>query len=301
MNSLAQTDGERSQGLHDHLVELLRTQVRRYRRRLKVGQREFSEAAVHNLRVSIRRLLSTVELLGDLTSARQVKKVRRALKRQLDALGELRDAQVQLLQLDRLRLRSPVVRAFRAYLRKREKDCARQARKTVKHLKPGRVAALMSKFEVELRQCGKVRRAGADFVVLRRGVNEVFARVAALRQQIDPADADTIHRTRVAFKKFRYRMEALAPLLPGVSRERLTAMRRYQNLMGAIQDATVLLAGTRRFTRSEKIAARLGGPLRVDLERARRRRIDRYLKAANRLDDFRPPPSALARPWTAVT
>ena len=79
-----------------HLGHSLNTQWRRYRKRLKHCRERFSEAAVHDVRVEARRLLSTIELLGAFIPERDIKKVRRALKRHLDTFDRLRDTQVQL-------------------------------------------------------------------------------------------------------------------------------------------------------------------------------------------------------------
>jgi inorganic triphosphatase YgiF len=67
-----------------HLGESLNTQWRRYRKRLRRCQGQFSQDAVHDVRVETRRLLSTIELLGAFIPERDIQKVRRALKRHLD-------------------------------------------------------------------------------------------------------------------------------------------------------------------------------------------------------------------------
>ena len=53
-----------------------KTQWKRYRKRLKRCQEEFSEEAVHHSRVETRRLLSTVELLATFIRDRRLKKAR---------------------------------------------------------------------------------------------------------------------------------------------------------------------------------------------------------------------------------
>ena len=88
--------------------------------------------------------------------------------------------------------------------------------------------------------------------MLLRSVDRAFSRTRQLRARIDPRDTRTIHRTRVAFKKFRYMVEALAEYLPGGDRPSAwPAMRHYQTMMGEIQDAEVLLRTLDKFLRKQ--------------------------------------------------
>src|SRR5664279_6176415 len=103
-----------------HLGDSLNTQWRRYRKRLRRCQERFSQDAVHDVRVETRRLLSTIELLGAFIPERDIKKVRRALKRHLDTFDQLRDTQVQLGYVGRMTGSFPLAGAFHAWLCKRE-------------------------------------------------------------------------------------------------------------------------------------------------------------------------------------
>jgi CHAD domain-containing protein len=53
--------------------------------------------------------------------------------------------------------------------------------------------------------------------------------------------AGSIHRLRIAFKKFRYVIEVLLPVLPGFPQENLRRMQAYQGRMGDIQDLDILI------------------------------------------------------------
>ncbi len=284
-----------SREVHDFLGGLLARQFRQYRKRVRLCRRKFSKKAVHDLRVSIRRLLATVELVGGFLPARRAKRVRRVLKHELDAFGELRDLQVQLSQLAAPVPSDAVERQLRRVLCKRESACVRAARKAVKHWKPGRLAGGIAEFDDALRKRGKGRVGQRDFAALLHRTDEAFARVEALRALILPSDPGTIHRTRVAFKRFRYMVEALAPLLPTVSKSRLRALHAYQNRMGRIQDATVLLRSAEEFAR-KKLDRVTGERLLADIERRRHRFIRAYLKTAGRLLEFRLTQTATSAP-----
>jgi CHAD domain-containing protein len=67
-----------------------------------------------------------------------------------------------------------------------------------------------------------------------------FVRATERFLMIDRNDPATIHQFRLSFKKFRYTLEALRPLLPSITEGHLKAMNEYQQKMGDIQDLEVL-------------------------------------------------------------
>src|SRR5512139_3855888 len=78
------------------LLKSLEDRRRKYRREFNLARADFSEEAVHDLRVATRRLLALLALLQVLAPEPAIKPLRRELKAQLDGLDELRDAQVML-------------------------------------------------------------------------------------------------------------------------------------------------------------------------------------------------------------
>ena len=273
-----------------HLGDSLNTQWRRYRKRLKRCQERFSQDAVHDVRVETRRLLSTIELLGAFVPERDIKKVRRALKRHLDTFDQLRDTQVQLGYVGRMAGTFPDAYAFYDWLRNRKARFTRTTRKAVKHIKTKRLDRWLATFEKEIQlQRKRIIREQA-FAIVQRAINQAFARVAQLCRHVRADDAKTIHRTRIAFKHFRYMVEALSPRLPAVTEDHRRAMRGYQCMMGDIQDMEVLLAVLDKFVQKEEVNAASGRRLKKELVRRRRMLIQIYLNAAGRLQRFWPPP-----------
>ena len=79
---------------------------------------------------------------------------------------------------------------------------------------------------------------------------EAFEMVMACYGRTGPRDLPTIHRVRLAFKKFRYMAEVLAKVVPGILTDRqIRSMRSYQKRVGEIQDVEVLLARFKKFTK----------------------------------------------------
>jgi CHAD domain-containing protein len=273
-----------------HLADSLHAQWRRYRKRLKQCQDRFSEEAVHDSRVETRRLLATVELLTAFLPEGDIKKARRALKHHLDTFDQLRDTQVQLVYVGQMTRAFPAARGFHNWLQRREARFTRESRKAIKSIETKRLGRRIAAFEKEIRRRRKSVSYTRAFEMARREMDGAFARVAQLCRRVDAGDTATIHRTRVAFKRFRYMVEALSPLLPAVSDDHRRAMRGYQSMMGDIQDAEVLLAALDKFISSEKIAPEPARKLRQELLRRRQWLVRVYLNAAGKLREFWPLP-----------
>ncbi len=286
---MVEPEANLSIGVNEYLAASLRKQWKRYRKKLKCSQREFSQSAVHESRVETRRLISIVDLLGAFLADGPVRKTRRVLKRHLDRFDELRDTHVQLLSLAKMLRIFPVLQPFHAVLEERERRAVKSTARRIKRIKAARLARLVAALAKGLEEApkpGARRRSGPTRLL--QAVNRAFTRVVELRRGIDPRHTATIHRTRVAFKNFRYMVEALAPLFPGVSPRQFQAMKEYQSMMGDIQDNEVLLASFAEFRRKGKISPDSAGRFEEELLRRRRWLIGAYLQNADQLREFWP-------------
>ncbi len=278
----------RKTGLHRHLLDSLKRANKRYRNQLGRCQRPSSEEVVHDLRVEIRRLLALVAMIGAFLPERRLRKATRLLKAQLDVLADLRDTQVQALRMRTMARRSAGARRYQAHLARREQRGVRQAAKAIREFHPARVRRLMDRFRAEIRTRRKRGFEAGDWARLRRAVLGSYAQAARLNQRASAADTKTIHRTRIAFKKYRYMIEALAPWLESVSPRDLQAMHNHQTLMGKVQDLEVLMSGVVKFLGKGKQDPRALRALLARLEVQRRAAVSRFLQAADRLSSFAP-------------
>ena len=122
-----------------------------------------------------------------------------------------------------------------------------------------------------------------------RATNHAFHEVVARRQAINPAEPRTIHRTRVAFKRFRYMVESLSPAVTGLGGKPLRTLARYQRKMGNIQDLEVILACLNEYLEDHAHAQPLLEPFCRYLRRRRARALLAFLKSADDLFRFWPP------------
>lgn len=214
------------------LIDSLQNRWGKYQTELKTCRREFSEEAVHDLRVAARRLLSSLNFLYAVMQDPRVRKVQRVLKGQLDHLDDLRDVQVLLSDIAGNIHEAPHLKPFKEYLQRREKKLMRTARKEIKALKTADLSRRIRKLYkiVEI-----FTQAGLN-VGLLSAVDRAYAIVMQRYGLVDPAQPATIHRVRLAFKKFRYMVEVVCPIVEDFPSDLIKRMHDYQSLMGDVQD-----------------------------------------------------------------
>jgi CHAD domain-containing protein len=273
------------------LPQLLAWQIRRarrrYRERLDCCRRNFSEPAVHELRIATRRLLAVVNLLQALRTGRRLARVRRLLKQRLETFGPLRDLQVQQQLLAPLARRSAAARSLSEWLQRRERKCAARLRRGVKTLRAGRVNRALKSAEQELAGAGTLETA--DFPVhLMRVLRHDFARVARYQRALRADRPATIHRLRIAFKQYRYLCELLQPVTNLVGVPDPMEMPQFQGRMGAIQDCEVMLAALDEIEATEALTPVAIASLRRRFLSQRSRAIKSFLDNAGQMRNFRP-------------
>jgi CHAD domain-containing protein len=275
------------------MLDSLQDRWQSFRVELKRCRKKYSEEAVHDLRVATRRLISTLDLVDGIHPEANLRKARRALKRQLDMFGPLRDVQVQLLTIDKMLSSFPELQEFYNFLAKRERKLIQHLSMELKRVKTGKIRKSIA---VAVRQLEALPDTAAVQQEKRAeallAIEMAFNRVVERKHAIAPTDGASIHRMRVAFKKFRYIVESLAPLRGRTTSKHLKAMNAFQGGMGDIQDAEVLLTNVQAFARMRSIEGE--APLTRALEELSRRRtalIETFLGSADSLFTFWKPTS----------
>ena len=289
--------GERlSVAVGPYLAEALDSRWQSYREQLRQCQGEFSEAGVHELRVATRRLLAQFTLLACVVPGAALERARRTLKRRLAVLGELRDTQVQLAFINQKAASFPELVLLHSWLERRERRLIKCAAGKVKRFKTRKLQRWVSTLSAVLTTNTRGARAqGRLAAIVLRATARAFSEAVERRQAIDLGNLRTIHQTRVAFKRFRYMVEALSPALTGLSRGQLRTLAYYQRKMGIIQDLEVVQACVERYTGENKRSKDLLGPFCHHLRQRRARALHSFLKSADRLVEFWPP-ARLAAP-----
>ena len=108
------------------LVRALDSRWRRLRKEWDRTRNNYSEDAVHDLRVASRRMIAVLDTLRGLADDPEIEECRRRVKKSLGALSPLRDVHVQRLSVSRLARRFPQLKGFANSLAQKEARAARK-------------------------------------------------------------------------------------------------------------------------------------------------------------------------------
>jgi CHAD domain-containing protein len=216
------------------LLDELEKAWRKYRSELKRCREEFSNEAVHDLRVVTRRLMALLRLLHSIAPRPRLQKTTRILKEQLEEFDDLRDTQVILAEVSETIQDLPELAAFQKRQRRQEDKLLRSVRKQVNKFSSKELARRIRKIYDSLEN-------ETEYVLSKilRAVDNAFLITQQHLAAVDLSRPTTIHRVRIAFKTFRYMVEVIHPLLPDFPETNLRSMHDYQSLMGDVQDAEV--------------------------------------------------------------
>ena len=131
----------------------------------------------------------------------------------------------------------PELNILREYLQKKEKKLLHAAHKEVKSVKLGGLSKQIEKVisVIELMSEQSLSES------LSESLEDAYARAIRYYAAIDVEKPATIHKLRVAFKKFRYMTEIIHPMLEKFPIGNFQKMHDYQGMMGDIQDMEVAL------------------------------------------------------------
>lgn len=222
---------------------------------------------VHDLRVALRRCRTMADALAEVVPDAGWRKLKKASRDLFDALGDLRDAQVESEWVKRLGPPKDPLRPLMLRL------LAHQERKTTQAA--GRA---LDRFDRKSwKKWSRKLPAKAEFFPLESVVYQRLA-LARLNEAVElyqrarkSRSRVAWHRLRIGLKHFRYVVENFLP-------QRYEAwaddLKRMQDLLGEVHDLDVLRGLIRREFRNE--AADLTTPWIERIERERKMRIEGF-------------------------
>jgi len=227
----------------------------------------FTNKAVHDLRVVLRRCRSMAEGFRSIDPDKGWKKMRRQVTTLFDSLGALRDCHVMGEWVEKLgQDDDPVTRTLATYLEQQESSLKQQAE-----------AALA---DFDRKQWDHWSRSLPRRAARIAAYSEVFQALALERlmaarrlqtSALKTGGHGALHRLRIAVKKFRYMVENFLPPLHEHWKDDL---KQTQDLLGEIHDLDVLREAVDQVC-AEQPAASLERWRQV-LENERAARIERY-------------------------
>ncbi len=266
--------------VHQLLLDALEKCWKDYRKELKRCQTEFSNEAIHDLRVATRRILALIELLYSISSRPRLEKMIGFFKDQLDEFDELRDTQVILAEISEVLQELPQLHEFQKELQSDEEKMRRNVLKKIKKFDTSGLSTRIRKTQESIEE----EKSAELALQVMQAVDDAYLLTSQRLAWVDTTRTDTIHRVRVAFKSFRYMMEIIHPLLKDYPIENLKRMNDYQSLMGEIQDAEVFIQALADYSESASFPDL--DPVRDYYENRHKEAISAYVKDMNQLHMF---------------
>jgi CHAD domain-containing protein len=272
------------------LAEVLDARWDAYCQEFRRCLKHCSEEAVHELRVSIRRLLTQLILVEEILPGTALSKLRKALKSRFKEFGALRDLHVQRQTIGRLLARHPALVLLDAGLRRREKRLVKDAARSLKSAREKKLSNWIGRVRNNLLEEAADELTQRQMLArIKDATTAAFDEVIKRLSVATISEPETIHRVRLAYKKFRYMVEALSPTWTGYSRMQLRRMAYYQRRLGRIQDLEVLRSTLLDFAEENHASRAAFRPVSKLIDRRRREALRAFLKGADEVRSFWPP------------
>ena len=223
------------------------------------------EEALHDFRVSVRRLRSALRAWRDALGGAVRDKDLRRLRRVARATGDARDAEVLLAWIGRAAgSLPPAHRAAAGVALPPARAAGRDADLSATVERFVEAADSLSR-RLKRERPPPSRETFGEAIAVR--IREQAAAVAAWLSRVEtPADAPLAHRARIEGKRLRYLLEPLRDA-PGVeSADAVKALKELQDLLGELNDAAVaadVLRAARHDAEAERMAAAKPGRTRA--------------------------------------
>ena len=190
-----------------------------------------SETEIHDKRVILRRIFPILTAFK--IDPSKVKNGEKAFK----LFGKLRDIQVQLLKLESID-QTPEIMEYHTFLKQRESELKLKVRRFCKR-KDIEFPVIKKKLTLKKTKF---------FLKTEKSLNKLIVRI----QSRSIEEAEDIHKIRIEFKKFRYKVEVLSYIV-GIEESKLELLKIYQDKLGEIQDYEVLIDGIKKYCKKRKL------------------------------------------------
>ncbi len=207
----------------------------------------FDPEAIHDLRVSSRRLREGVALFSDCFRKRQLAPISKELKKLISILGAIRNTDEAILFFSPIVKNSDANTAIAitnivATLQAKRMGEQRELKRELKSVEPGsllgRIDQLCRNPRIFNPAASSLFTPVAAFLLDAVGVREKTV-LELLADALKEENVTAQHRLRIAIKRYRYRVEFLAPLASTDYKRLYNTLKEYQEILGHIHDLDV--------------------------------------------------------------
>ncbi len=233
-------------------VEHAHRQLKNLALQVSRAAKSCTAAAVHDVRVSIRRFTQAIAVCQSHFRGADLPKNRRRLKKIMTAAGEVRNCDIALKLTARFRV--PHAAHLRAKLESRRKESSQVL---ITDLKKWTARRVPSQWHAVLDSAQAAREESLDEFARR-----VLGRIAKDFQKqgneasSHQASPKCMHRFRIAAKKFRYALELFQPAYPSLDVP-LANIKQASALLGDVNDCVTVAEMVADYKGGARLADRL--------------------------------------------
>lgn len=262
--------------------------------RLAAAKNLTSMENVHHFRVATRRLLVLLDLLNNLLPQSKYEKLRKYLRGLRSNFNALHDTQMIIDSLNIAHEKGLETEPFLKLMQKIEKRLHKDAIRVISGLKPGHLYSNSIQIRTELVQI-LADPNFLDFEVLPK-LDASYSDIKEKSSLINPSEVATIHNLRISYRKFRYMIEILIPILHDYPTEYLAKIRTYQDLMGEIQNGEIILTHLNQI--SKKVSETKRAPVLAYYQTNYEASIQAFLQEFVEVPNFWRDSSLSNMPWS---
>lgn len=231
--------------LKDYIAHRLEERFKNYRERLAVASESRSEDAIHDLRVASRRILEAFGVLEGALDEKEVRPVRKGLRRWMRRSGSVRDLDVVIQLSEDAPADNDAAGHFAEQLRERRRA---EAARLFRFLDEGRPWDGKGDAERMTLAMDAAPQSSIWDLSLTPAQNAVLALPLLLERYVLLGDrliagqspGKDYHRFRLRTKRLRYTLELFGELYPARKYAAFLAKcKRFQDLLGMLQDSAV--------------------------------------------------------------
>ncbi|MFA6033890.1 MAG: CHAD domain-containing protein, partial [Myxococcota bacterium] len=239
---------------HPAVATALRAAFGLWRDRARALQRDRSLGAIHDFRVSSRRLMTVAAVASSLAGGDPAGPLMKTLKAGLQRTSEHSDLMMAMRFAREHKTQRDVMGRICSFLAESEQG---QLERLDDAVPEAEINAASSAAE---RMCGAVRgdveKAVADLDYLhhvQRRLRKQSRRMGAALKAMDRSDPSSVHELRVQVRRTRYLIELFRPFAGDFVNTLLEPARDLQELMGAIHDRALFIERISKLPESAEI------------------------------------------------
>lgn len=222
----------------------------------------FTEESVHDLRVSIRRLLALLNMINEILPLSYFTEIRKILKKLIKALNPLRDTQVQIVFLSKAVYNYPSLFPFFQKKLSDEISCIENFKLLLNKFNADDLEGLFFFQKLDLKN--QLLKTKVTFRSFEEHALKSFQNLLLASTQLKTEDLISFHKLRLTVKRYRYIVEFLFDYI-NYPKQLLKKLKQNQNILGEIQDLRVLNEELNSFLNVNKDLIEFNDSIRIDL------------------------------------